>query len=230
MTPFWERDGISLYCGDCRDVELDPETVDLLLTDPPYGMQYSGYGLTTQNANIRADGARQGMRVVRQALRSSEPSWRPDVHLLLMCHWESWPDFYDTIAPYAQIRNALIWYKNRGGMGDTATEYARDYEVILYAMRGRRPLAGKRPNAVIAGIPPCTATGRSHPTEKPVALMRALIARHCPPDGLVVDPFAGAGTTLIAARAERRRCVGIEIERRWCEVAAERLSQQRLDL
>ena len=226
MTPYYEHAGITIYHGDCRDVDLPHKSIDLVLTDPPYGQQFSRYGAPVK-ANIRADGARQGVRIVRSALLWLEPSWKADAHLLVMCHWEGWPDFYDAISPLAPIKNAVIWWKNRGGMGDLTVEYARDYEVILYASIGRRPLNGKRPGAVISGIPP-VGKGRLHPTEKPEQLMRQLILRHSPSDGVVVDPFTGSGTTLIAAKNSGRQAIGIEIEERYCEIAAKRLGQEVL--
>ena len=225
MKLWYSEAGVELYQGDCRDLELEAGSVDLLLTDPPYGRQYKGNGITTSHANVAADGARQGMRTMRGCLATLDAALAADAHLLVMCHWQSWPDFYDVVSSYAGIQNALIWWKSRGGMGDCSMAYAVDYEVVLYAARGRRSLAGKRPSAVIAGIPPPPAKRRTHPTEKPEALMETLVARHSPDGGLCVDPFVGAGTTLVAARALGRRAVGVEIEPRWCDVAAERLRQ-----
>lgn len=77
---------------------------------------------------------------------------------------------------------------------------------------------------MIEGIPPI-ANERRHPTEKPVALMRYLIGKHCPDGGLVIDPFAGVGGVGRAARELGRRAVLIEIEEKWCEVAANDLRQ-----
>lgn len=233
MKPYYEDDGVILYHGDAQDVELPEESVDLLLTDPPYGQQFRGSGRTTKTANVRGDGVRQGCRIVRRVLAPLDPALRPDAHLLIMCHWESWPDFYDSISPLYSIKNALIWHKNRGGMGDLEREYARDYEVVLYATArpGTKPraLRGKRPGAVITGIPPCT-DNRRHPVEKPVPLMMRLIERHAPEGGLVVDPFAGSGSTLVAAQAIGRRAIGVEIDESYCRVIVERLRQRPLDL
>ncbi len=127
LTPFYQAGGASLYCGDCRDVLTDLPTgsVDLVLTDPPYGKQFAGEGLTTRRAAIRADGARQGVRVVRQALFAALRVLAVDAHVLVFCHWESWPDFYDAVCPLVPIKNALVWHKDRGGAGDTQMEYAR---------------------------------------------------------------------------------------------------------
>lgn len=242
MTPYYQDEYVTIYHGDARDViaelgpaDLGPAGVDLLLTDPPYGMGYVS-GHRANAANIGADGVRQGMRITRQVIAETVPHLATDAHLLVFCHWQSWPDFYDALAPYASIKNALIWWKGRGGMGDVAVEYAPDYEVILYAVRGRREIfapgaqgARKRVGAVLAGYPP-VGGNRSHPTEKPVRLMRDLVERHTPAGGVVLDPFMGTGATIVAARSIGRRAIGIEIEERYCEIAAERLSQGVIDL
>lgn len=233
MKPYYQDELVTLYLGDCRDVAadvLEPQTVDLVLQDPPYGQQFAGQGVTTAKANIRADGARQGVRVFRQALAAIAPALKSDAHFLSFCHWESWPDFYDAMSPYMPIKNALVWWKDRGGMGDCAMEYARDYETILYGASGRRAIAGRRDGAVLVGYPPVSAKARRHPTEKPVPLLRHLIEKHAPVDGLVVDMFCGVGTTLVAAQQRGVRAVGIEIEERWCEVAARDLESGRRGL
>ncbi|HEX8851236.1 MAG TPA: DNA methyltransferase [Gemmatimonadaceae bacterium] len=224
---------MQIFHGDCREVipQLAAQSIDLLLTDPPYGQQFQGQALITAKANIRADGARQGMRLVRQMLFAIVEEGRvmkPDAHAYLFCHWESWPDFYDAASSYMKIQNALVWFKNRGGSGDTEYEYARDYEVILYGLTGRgRPLAGRRDGAVIAGIPPVLGD-RLHPTEKPEKLFRYLIEKSCPVGGVVLDPFGGAMPAARAAKACGRRAVVIEIEERYCEIGAELMRQTPL--
>lgn len=195
MKPYYDSGGITLYHADGRDVDLEPASVDLLLTDPPYGQEFRGQGTKTSKANVRGDGARQGMRIARTVIAAVYPALRDDAHGLVFCHWESWPDFYDSLSPVFTVRNALIWWKDRGGMGDTQLEYARDYEIILYGskMRIGRPILGKRLGAVISGIPPISSADRIHPVEKPVRLLTHLISRHCPPGGVVLDPLRRGG-------------------------------------
>ena len=223
MKPYYDAGGVTIYHGDARDVLQDTfPSVDLILTDPPYGQAFAGQGIKTATANIRADGARSGGRVAREALFHSCELLAHDGHALVFCHWESWPDFYDAVSALVPIKNALIWWKNRGGMGDCEMEYARDYEVILYAARGRRAMNGGRPGAVIAGFPPVGAD-RLHPTAKPVPLCALLVKRHTEPQQMVLDPFMGSGSALVAAKELGRRAIGIEIEERYCEIAAKRL-------
>jgi DNA modification methylase len=229
MTPYYEADGITIWHGDCRDVAdaIQPRSIDALITDPPYGMAFVS-GWTAAKATVRSDGVRQGARVVRSGLNALEPTFGPDMHALVFCHWESWPDFYDNVCHLFPIRNALVWSKGGGGMGDLRHEYAKDYEIILFGARGRgRELAGKRVGAVLAH-PRVPAARRNVPFEKPVPLLAELVARHAPLGGVVLDPFMGSGPTLVAAQQTGRRAIGIEIEERYCEIAAKRLAQRSL--
>ena len=231
--PYYQDDLVTLYHGDCRDVAetVPPQPVDLLLTDPPYGMAFVS-GWTAAKATVRSDGVRQGVRVVRSALNSfSEAEWfDPAMHALVFCHWESWPDFYDNLCHLFQIRNALIWNKGGGGMGDLRHEYAKDFEIILFGACSRdRELVGKRKGAVLSGVARVPAAQRHFPFEKPVALLSDLVERHAPEGALVLDPFAGSGSTLVAAKALGRRCIGIELDEARCEIAAKRLAQGVLD-
>jgi site-specific DNA-methyltransferase (adenine-specific) len=229
MTPYYEDDLVTLYHGDCRDVlaDLPDGCVDLVLTDPPYGMNWSASGKTAQGS-IAGDGARQGVRLVRQMLAETSRLLADDAHLLMFCHWESWPDFYDALTPYVGLRNALIWHKATGGMGNVRTNYLRDYEVILYGARGKRPILGDGVYTnVLTGFSRVVG-GRTHPTEKPQSLLAHLATRHCPEGGTVLDTFAGTGSTLLAAKSLGLRGVGVEIDERYCEIAANRLSQGAL--
>lgn len=232
MKPYYDVDGITIYHGDCRDVEpsLQRDGVDLLLTDPPYGMAFVS-GWNQEQAAVRSDGVRQGIRAVRWALNTLEPTFSPDMHALVFCHWESWPDFYDNLCHLFAIRNALVWSKGGGGMGDLRHEYAKDYEMILFGARSRgRELRGIRHGAVLHGHKRVPAAQREVPFQKPESLLGELIERHCPEGGLVLDPFLGSGSTLVAAKFAGRRAIGIEIEERYCEIASRRLDQGVLDL
>lgn len=230
MKPYYEHAGITIYHGDCRDVELPRESVDFLLTDPPYGMAFVS-GWTVEKATVKSDGVRQGVRVVRSALNALSYAFHADMHAVVFCHWESWPDFYDNLCHLFQIRNALIWNKGGGGMGDLRHEYAKDYEVMLFAACSRgRELRGKRAGAVVSGIPRVSAAKRLLPFEKPVELLQDLIERHTPGGGVVLDPFLGSGSTLEAALRSGRRAIGIELDEQRCEMAAKRLAQEVLPL
>lgn len=109
-------------------------------------------------------------------------------------------------------------------MGDVSFPWGRSYELIYVGGEG---WSGPRTSSVIRVVHASNqASKEGHPSPKPVALMGALI--RSAPKGLVADPFAGSGSTLIAAKAEGRRAVGVEFEERYCELAANRLAQDTL--
>jgi len=122
----------------------------------------------------------------------------------------------------------LIWEKgDHVGMGDLSLPWKPNTEEIYVIGTG---FSGRRNSSVLRINAPVTwnsvGHGRHHAHEKPLALMVELIAK-CPP-GTVLDPFMGSGTTLVAAKNFGRKAIGIEIEEKYCEIAAKRLSQEIL--
>lgn len=202
MKPYYERDGITIYHGDCREV-MPHVDADVMVTDPPYGIDYqSGWG--AGHPKIAGDDG-VAVRDAVLALWGERPA-------VVFGRW-------DMPRPNAVVAR-LIWSKAPDpGMGDLSFPWGCSDEEIYILGAG---FAGKRcANVLTFPKPPVNA--RMHPTPKAPGLMAHLIER-CPP-GTIVDPFMGSGTTLVAARDMGRRAIGIEIEERYCEIAAKRLAQ-----
>lgn len=208
MTPYYEADGITLFHGDCLEVE-EWLAGDVLVTDPPYGMAYvSGY---VPSHPIAGDGD-------TSARDTALHQWgeRP---ALVFGRW--------SMPRPAGTRQRLIWWKRTvgAGMGDLKMPWGPAEEEIYVLGDG---WTGKRVANVIPtdeqrGNPYGAAAKIGHPTPKPVGLMEHLIAYA--PQGTVVDPFAGSGSTLLAARNQGRTAIGVEIEEAYCELIASRLAQ-----
>lgn len=204
-NPFYNEDGITIYCGDLR--ELWPIEADVIVTDPPYGMAYR----SKRGETVAGD-------------RDTElRDW-------LLEQWQERPAlvFGTWRAGRPVCRALLVWDKGRSpGMGDLSLPWGPSHEEIYVRGHG---WVGSRQGSVLQvdGIPARSAQRPDHPTPKPVALMRKLL-EHCP-EGVVLDPFMGSGSTLVAAKELGRRAIGVEIEERYCRLAVERLSQQVLDL
>lgn len=111
-------------------------------------------------------------------------------------------------------------------MGDLSIPWKPNWEEIYVAGRG---FAGARNSSILSGHSVVTwaSKGREHPNMKPVSLLERLIEK-CPP-GVIADPFAGSGATLVAAKNLGRKVVGVELEERYCEIIARRCSQEVLD-
>jgi DNA modification methylase len=214
VKPYYEDGTCVIYHGDCRTVTTWLDAA-VMVTDPPYGIAYSsGMGGKFKDAKIEGDGS--------VALRDAVLALWGDRPALLFGTWK--------VARPANVRHIVLWEKgDHVGMGNLELPWRPNVEEIYVIGQG---FAGHRGSSVLrynAPSPNFTPPElRFHPTEKPLPLMHALLAK-CPP-GVVADPFMGAGSTLIAAKDLGRKAIGIEIEERYCEIAAERLGQEVLDL
>jgi site-specific DNA-methyltransferase (adenine-specific) len=212
VRPYYEADGITIYHGDCRTL-FDVLDAAVMLTDPPYGRSYrSNQRRTAALARSIANDADTSVRDVVLAW------WAPRPALVFGSWRASRPE---------DARTRLIW-DNKGalGMGDLSLPWKPADQEIYVLGTG---FHGPRTSNVLRFVPvqSTARNGRTHPHEKPVALLSALL-RKCPA-GSVLDPFMGSGTTLVAAKNLGRRAIGIELEEKYCEIAAKRLSQQVLD-
>jgi DNA modification methylase len=205
-TPYYADEHVTLYHGDCIELADAWTGADVLVTDPPYGMSHvSGWqrrpiaGDETTDARDRA-----------LAAWGSGPA-------LIFGRWS------ETRPP--GIRARLVWDKGEWpGMGDLKLPWGPSDEEI-YVLGGG--WVGRREGTVVRANRLSGSASVDHPTPKPIALMERLIEK-CPP-GTIADPFAGSGSTLLAARNLDRRAIGVELEERYCEVIAKRLSQGVLD-
>jgi len=212
MTPYYEDGVVTIYHGDCREVRPTGHVFlgEVIVTDPPYGCDATtGWGGKWDGFEIEGDGD-TGLRnwIIKSRLGPALVFGSP------------------RIARPEGFKAVLIWSKgDHTGMGDLFFPWKPDFEEIYVFGDG---FSGPRTSSVLE-YNARTDSGRLHPTEKPLGLMRELIAK-CPGGGFVVDPFAGSGTTLRAAKDLGRKAIGIEIEERYCEIAARRCAQEVMDL
>lgn len=218
MEPYYADDFVILYHGDCRDVLAALPAVDLLLTDPPYGVNYvSNWGGRQGKRPITNDGARLALRLYKAVI----PLLKAD-HILWFTRWDAWPDVWELLGSAFPMRGLLVWDKGTTGMGDLA-HWRPNYELI--ASLGTAKTLGKRDGSVLR-YPGVSLAQKRHPTEKPVDLLRYLIGKL--PGNVVLDPFAGSGSTLVAAKSLGRRAIGVEVDERYCEIIAARCAQEVL--
>jgi DNA modification methylase len=219
--PFYERDGVTIFCGDAREIlpEMASGSVDLVLTDPPYGIalntdnsRFSGGHVASVASLGNGRGTADG-----QPIANDDSPFDPS-HLLIhgrdQIIW-GWNHYADKLPGGA----CLVWLKRHD---DAFGSFLSDAEVAWmskgHGVYCRRDLSN---NAI--------THQRVHPTQKPVPLMRWCLT-FFPKAGLVLDPYMGSGTTLLAARDMGKRAIGIEIEPKYCEIAVRRLQQSVLPL
>ncbi len=214
MKPYYDDGrGIVIYHGDARTDEVLLAYGGVMLTDPPFGIGYASGHRGTLPRSISGDGD----TTVRDTVLGY---WEDGKPALVFGSWRApRPD---------RTRMVLIW-DTRGalGMGDLSLPWKPAHQEIYVLGSG---FSGPRTSDVLSFAPvqSMASNGRTHPHEKPVDLLQHLLGK-CPV-GRVLDPFCGTGSTLVAAKNLGRPAIGIEIEERYCQLAAERLSQEVLAL
>lgn len=220
MKPYYEHAGITIYHGDCREVlpEINFGS-SLLLTDPPYGISYRS------NHN---SGWRDPVRV-RWARYENVPGIVGDDAPLDPAHLEH-------VAPLAAIfggnycaaalgasRCWIVWDKRV----DTGPDNQSDCEMVWtnfdFPSRIYRHLWR---GIIRSGEENVSISKKLHPHQKPLGLLKFIIKYSGVARGPVIDPYCGSGSTLLAAKELGFAAIGIEIEERYCEIAAKRLSQE----
>ena len=221
MRPYYEHAGITIYHGDCREF-LPHVEADSCITDPPYG-ETTHAGARTGDGNIAlvdfapisADDLRctlSMLRVRRWVVATVE--WR---HCLPL-----------DSSPPAGLRFVRfgVWIKPNGAPQFTGDRPGTGWEAVAMLHRDGVPMRWNGGGHHAVWITP--KTNGEHPTQKPIDLVGEFMRLFSDPGETVLDPFMGSGTTLVAAKNLGRRAIGIEIEERYCEIAAKRLAQEIL--
>lgn len=217
-TPYYDEDGITIYCGDCSNIITCLDRVGLVLTDPPYGI--------SADTNQRLRAGKQHGNALAPSRDYGHSNWdhsAPPRELIedivkIATHAIVWGGNFFELPP---SRAWLVWDKQNGSNGYADCELAwsnldQSVRMIRHRWHGMLRSPSDDPDE------------RVHPTQKPVAVMDWCM--RFDPVGSVLDPFMGSGTTLVAAKRQGRRAIGIELEERYCEMAVKRLSQGVLNL
>lgn len=236
LTPYYADDAVTLYCGDCLDVLPQLEPVDHVITDPPYSehmhaKQWIGAALTQDGAK-RVSTAHKSL-----GFDALDPYLRWTIAKLSAALSQRWSLFFcdvesvaawrtDVMAAGLDYVRACMWDKVDGAPQFTGDRPAAGAEAIICA----HPKGAKRWNAGgKRGVYRHEVNGqrgaKPHPSTKPLALMAELLADFTDEGETILDPFAGSGTTLVAAKLNGRKAIGIEISEQYCAVAAKRLRE-----
>lgn len=227
MKPYYDHAGITIYHGDCREWIANAPACfrfDSLITDPPYGVDFEGK--VTKHSDNRG-----GM-----TYQDTEQYFR-SVVLPSICAFVKAASSAAVFTGTRRLQeyppaNDIGGIICPNGGGRSSWGFGCYHPVAFY---GSSPYMqagmGARPTATVIYHPGMHVTGEDwidHPCPKPLEFMSWLVKLASLEDQIVIDPFAGSGTTLVAAKNLNRRAIGIEIEEKYCEIAANRLSQEVL--
>lgn len=224
MKPYYEDDGVTLYHGDCLEVlaEIGRASIDVVLTDPPFFMPATHYSSRTQWQRSWGDTSILAS-FWRSVVDATVPVMKPTGHFLAFCDGDSYPVFYPEMYRKFDSLGSIVWDKGRIGMG---SPWRNQHELIIAARWSGSFRSEHRGCPDVVRAAPVSAQKRLHPIDKPVALLTELLKPVLPVAGVVLDPFAGGGSTILAAKQSGAQAIGIETEERYLEVIASRLAER----
>ena len=238
MQPYYEQSGVTIYHGDCREILPQLKPVDAVITDPPYEDEAHAKGRRAFSGKASAEFPKgiaeerpldfppitaDERRAIGALLPTICDGW-----ILVFCQVEGAMLWRDALKPARYVRTQ-IWRKSDGAPQFTGDRPGMGYESIVTCWSGAgRPSWNGGGRHGVYEHPTVKAGG--HLTQKPEPLMAELVHLFTDPGELILDPFGGSGTTAVAAKRLGRRCILIEREEKYCEIAAKRLSQEALPL
>lgn len=236
MKPYYEHAGITIYHGDCREVlpQIPASWFGLILTDPPYSPATHTGARTRKSAensmdNVLIDFAPMTIEEIKAALGVAAIRLRR--WMISFMDWRYMVELESSPPEFMRFIRFGVWVKPNGAPQFTGDRPATGWEAI--AIMHKHYPAGDIALAWNGGgaraVWDFPVVHGQHPAEKPLHLCKQLIRQfkdECVAP--IVDPFMGSGTTLLAAKSLGYAAIGIEIEEKYCEIAAKRLSQEVL--
>ena len=231
MAAYYSDDSVTLYHGDCREVlaSMDDRSVDCVITDPPYTERTHSKARKNGDSGIEA-----GVTTFASITDADLRSVLEDMGRLTRTWVIATLDYRHSVAfdnepPRGlKVQRLGVWVKTNPTPQITGDRPAQGWESIAYMhradCRSKWNGGGKHGNYVTP-----IARPEGHPTAKPMSIVGDWVRLFSNPGDTVLDPFAGSGTTLRAAKNEGRRSIGVELDERYCELIAKRLSQGVLD-
>jgi len=230
---------VEIRGGDARKLvhDLEPHSVQAVVCDPPFGVDFVSRRAVTSEGKklakpIADDGGLEQARAlfydVMEPLMYEKAA--PECEVYVFTRWDvvgEWIEIVKGLVPSGlRYKMLLVWDKGIPGMGDIDANWGCGHELILYCKKGKRDVHHRRSGILFHDK--LGSKQHVHPTEKPVGLMTDLIEMSTNPGDLVVDPFAGSGSALVAAQRSGRDAIGFEMDPAYVDVIQNRLAQLSL--
>lgn len=216
--------------GDSRGLALlFPYPINCIITDPPYGIKFESNSAELPSGK-RFTEAIQGDGDLDEALDLFGKVMTPlvaklvdDADVYIFTKWSILQRWIEAVSALGlKVTNVLVWDKGTPGMGDVMGNWGNSHEFIIYAKKGRRAVRERRSS--IISVNRVDNKTHIHPTQKPVDLIEILVRQSTSPGDLVVDPFSGSGSTVVACKNLGRNCIGIELDEQYIKPSRERLT------
>ncbi len=216
--------------GDCLEkmADIKDESVDMILTDPPYLINYK--------TNYRKDKSHDfcspidnddNPELIKSYIKECSRILKNDTAMYMFCSFDKVDFFKQELDKYFKIKNIIIWVKNNWTAGDLYAQFGKQYEMIFLVNKGRKKFNGKRLTDVW-NFNRISGSKQLHQNEKPIDLCEQAILKHSNENDIIFDGFAGSGTTGLAARNLNRQFILIEKEPKYYDIILKRLNLSQL--
>ena len=216
-----------LICGDAliELLKLEDNLIDLVIIDPPYGNNYSSnFSLDNDYMSkkpIKNDGLEEALSLLDNSLKILNDKTKTNSHFYIFTSWKVYPQFSEIISRYLTIKNVIVWWKKVGyPLGDLKHTWANQYDLIIFATKGKRPINKRKHDVIEVNKITCNRD-KIHPTQKPVELIKKLLEVSLQTGDTVCDCFMGSGSTIKAVIETDPNCnyIGIELDKGFFEKA-----------
>jgi len=228
-----------LIHADCLEymATMENECVDLIVTDPPYLMDYKTGRRTVKHNKYDADKVKKVHKFETTIAGDNDPEliskyikecyriMKPNTAMYMFCNSNKVAFFMDELEKFFTTRNIIVWVKNNHTAGDLQYAFGKKHEFIILVNKGDAAFQGKRLNDVWV-FDKVVGKNQLHQNQKPIDLLRQCIEKHSLPGDVVFDGFAGSASTAVAAQSMGRQFICIEKDEEYYNVAKERLAQE----
>ena len=217
---------IKLYCDDCLNImkQIENESIDLIVTDPPYLIKYK----TNRRKNKDHDFCSEILnddneQLIIDYIKECYRILKNNTAMYMFCNCDK-VDFFKQELENAgfKIKNMIIWVKNNWTAGDLKAQFGKQYEIIFLVNKGRKCFNGKRITDVWM-FDKISGKKQLHQNQKPVDLLKQCILKHSDENDIIFDGFMGSGSTGVACIETGRKFIGVELDKKYFEIAKERI-------
>lgn len=209
--------------GDSLEIleTLKDGSIDIVLTDPPYGINYiSNRSLNSDSITRRGllnDGRDESLTLLDKTCKILSTKCAENSHLYFFCNWSVFSNFESIISKYFTIKTPIVWDKGNKGSGDLDNDWGNQTEIIIFCIKGKKLINERRGNLI--SVPRLHTSKMVHPTQKPKELIKQILDVSYVKGDFVVDPFMGSGVTIKVCNEIKAQSLGIELDNEMFQIA-----------
>ena len=209
--------------GDSLEIleSLENGCIDVVLTDPPYGISYksnrSMFDEAITKRGLLNDGKDEAFELLDKTCEILQRKTADNAHLYFFCSWNVFSSFESIISKYFTIKTPIVWDKGNKGSGDLENDWGNQTELIIYCVKGKKLVNTRRGN--IINVSRLHTSKMVHPTQKPTELLKQILEVSAVNGDFIVDPFMGSGSTIKASNELGFKSLGIELDKEMFNIA-----------